>query len=102
MKPTDIALVATIHAKPGKEKELLALMFASREASLKEQGCHVYEVHVDPEDGGAIFMYERWADDEALGVHRKSERGRATLLALKELVDGDRMSIKKLRPASTI
>lgn len=102
MKPTDTAIVATFYAKPGKEQELLALMSATREATLKEQGCHVYEVHVDPKEDGAITMYERWATEDVLRLHLKSEHGRATLQALQELIDGERTSLKKLRPAAAI
>jgi quinol monooxygenase YgiN len=40
-----------------------------RAATLGEEGCIEYQVYVDRNDPGTLFMFEKWTDQAALDAH---------------------------------
>jgi hypothetical protein len=54
------ALLVTIKAKEGKEKEVEAAFAPCIAATKKEPGCLAYELNRDPDDPTVYVMYERF------------------------------------------
>ena len=68
-----VDVVAHIHAKPGLELELKAVLTAFIAPTLKENGCQRYDLFVDADDPTKFTFIEQWASREALDAHGKSE-----------------------------
>jgi quinol monooxygenase YgiN len=83
------ALLVTIKAKAGKEKELEATFAPCLAATKKEPGCLAYELNRDPDDPTAYFMYEKFKSVAALEAHLKLEHTIKLLKALESLTDGE-------------
>jgi quinol monooxygenase YgiN len=74
MVMTQIAVFAKLVAQPGRREELLnALEPFIRSAVEDEPGTEVYAVHLDPENGDALWFYEIFTDKEALEAHGRNE-----------------------------
>jgi quinol monooxygenase YgiN len=67
-----ICLALKYKIKAGKEKLALDIFKKLAAESRKEPGCRLYVVHINPEDGQEIFLYEQYADGTALAHHRAS------------------------------
>ena len=59
--------------KEGELDAVLAALGPLVAASRAEPGCLVYQAHRDPEDDNVIFLYERYADEDAYRAHAESE-----------------------------
>ena len=68
-----VVLAVTWVANPGKETEVAEIFRKLEAASRKEPGCLMYVVHHHRSDARRFFIYEQYADDEALQAHRDSE-----------------------------
>lgn len=80
------AVFAKITAKPGQRDELRAALAKMFPTVAGEEGTEAYVLHDDLGDDNAVWMYELYADDEALGVHSSSDAMKATFVALGDLV----------------
>lgn len=84
-----LRLVAEIRARPGKEEELGRLLAELVEPSLKEAGCHHYELWQDQEDPHRFTFIETWADHEALETHFESDHVTGLMEKLPGLMEGE-------------
>jgi quinol monooxygenase YgiN len=79
------ALLVTIKAKPGKEKDVEALFAPCIAATKKEPGCLAYELNRDPDDPTTYVMYEKFKSVAALDDHLKQEHTKKLLMGLEAL-----------------
>lgn len=83
------ALVVTIKAKAGKEKELEATFAPCIAATKKEPGCIAYELNRDTDDPSTYVMYEKFKSVAALEDHLMRTHTQELLKAVGPLADGD-------------
>jgi quinol monooxygenase YgiN len=83
------ALLVTIKAKAGKEKEVEAVFAPCIAATKKEAGCLAYELNRDPDDPTTYLMYEKFKSVSALADHLKQDHTTKLLKALETLTDGE-------------
>lgn len=62
-------LTATLHGKPEKREELVALLSSFVDRSRSEPGCIEYHFHVNPDDPDNFYFYENWTTREDLDRH---------------------------------
>jgi quinol monooxygenase YgiN len=79
------ALLVTIKAKAGKEKDVEAVFALCIAATKKEPGCLAYELNRDPDEPTTYLMYEKFKSVAALEDHLKQDHTRKLLKALDEL-----------------
>lgn len=75
-----IDVVAHIHAKPGQEAALRALLNSFIAPTVTEDGCLRYDLFVDLDDPSKFTFIEEWSSREALNQHGQSahiQAGRA-------------------------
>jgi quinol monooxygenase YgiN len=65
-----VVLAVTWTAKTGRDAEVAALFAKLSEASRKEPGCAMYQVHRHRTEPRRFFVYEQYKDDAALEAHR--------------------------------
>ena len=65
-----VVLAVTWMAKAGHEAEVAALFAKLTEASRKEPGCSMFQVHRHKTEPRRFFIYEQYNDDAALEAHR--------------------------------
>ena len=88
MPQTYLSVIAEIVAKPGAEEEVRGHLLTAVEATLKEEGCIQYDLHVSTSEPGRFFFYENWTDAEALKRHAGSDHIKALGAAVGSLVEG--------------
>jgi quinol monooxygenase YgiN len=72
---------------PGQADAFLAAMIANARTSREvEPGCRQFDVCVDPEDPLRVFLYERYADEEAFAAHKTSAHFRRFDAQVKDWV----------------
>lgn len=65
-----VALVVTIESEPNAREEILRALLAHRGRCLKEEpGTLQFEVLVPEDDPERIFLFELYADSNALSAH---------------------------------
>ena len=64
-----LSLVAFLHARPGMEMELGALLLSLVARSRAEPACINYDVHQSDDDPSVFVMYENWASRAGLDAH---------------------------------
>ncbi len=62
-------LTATLHARPEKRAELVALLASFVEPSRSEPGCVEYHFHVSADDPNLFYFYENWVTRADLDRH---------------------------------
>ncbi len=67
-----IVVIAAMHARAGKEKELGEVLKGLIEPTREEAGCIQYDLHISVEDPAQYAFYERWDDQAALDLHVKT------------------------------
>ena len=79
-------------AKTGHENEVAAVFTKLQEASRKEPGCLLYQVHRHRTDPRRFFLYEQYKDDAALEAHRVAphfmELAKRTLPRIADRIEG--------------
>ena len=68
-----IVLAVIWTAKPGHEADAEIILRNLTEASRKEPGCLMFQVHRHQSEAGRFFIYEQYRDEAALEAHRKTE-----------------------------
>jgi quinol monooxygenase YgiN len=66
------SMFVKLTAQPGKRADLLAALEAMLEAVESEPGTEVYSIHTDNADEDAVWVFELYADDDALASHSSS------------------------------
>jgi quinol monooxygenase YgiN len=80
-----ITVVATFHARQGKETELRAALIGLLAPTRKESGCVNYDLHQSPEDTAKFLFHENWTSKAALDAHLQSPHIKALLPRVDEL-----------------
>jgi quinol monooxygenase YgiN len=87
-----VVLAVTWMAKAGHEAEVEAVFAKLTEASRKEPGCVMYQVHRHKTEPRRFLVYEQYQDDAALEAHRASphflQHAKRELPKLGERIEG--------------
>ncbi|GHC71406.1 hypothetical protein GCM10007079_03740 [Nocardiopsis terrae] len=71
MSVSPVALVISIRVLPGRRGAFLSGISRNASCALRDEpGCLRFDVVGDPEDTEAFWVYEVFADEEALAAHR--------------------------------
>ncbi len=68
-----IGLCATLKARPGKEKELEAVLLVMVNNAKQEKGTVQYILHTADDDPSTYFFYEQYVDEAALNHHASTD-----------------------------
>jgi len=72
MDQTPLTVIAEIHAKPGREEEIVRLLKGLIAPTRKEAGFVQYDLHVDNDNPGHFLFYENWTSMAHLQAHLAS------------------------------
>jgi quinol monooxygenase YgiN len=78
--------VAHFHVLPGRGGEAEALLAPVVEPTLREDGCIVYRLHQDVEDGDHLVFIEEWRDVVSLDAHLARSHVTTMLAAVEPLL----------------
>jgi len=76
---SEVVVVGSFTAEPGKEAEALEAFKALVEPTHGEDGCILYALHQGTDDPRRLAFVERWASRELLDAHLKSPHVSAVL-----------------------
>jgi quinol monooxygenase YgiN len=82
-------LIVNVQVKKGEQKKFLEATKPCVEATRKEKGCVLYEVHQDSEDSTRFVFVEKWKSVKALESHFGEDHVKKLLTALPDLLAGD-------------
>jgi quinol monooxygenase YgiN len=80
-------------ARAGREERIADVLRRLTAPSRAEPGCVQYEPHRDPDDPLVFFLFEKWADEEALRHHEESAH-------VQELLFGEALPLLEERTRS--
>ena len=83
------SLVVKISTKAGKRDELVTAFKPMFEQVNAEAGTEVYVLSLDQGDENAVWVYEVYADQEAMDSHSGSEAMAELMGGLGDLIDPD-------------
>lgn len=89
MSETGTRVIATFHARPGREKELLEVLTALITPTRAESGCRMYELWRNRAEPAELTFVEEWESHEALAAHAESQHIRTARQRYPELIAGD-------------
>ncbi|WP_186140154.1 putative quinol monooxygenase [Burkholderia gladioli] len=84
---SEIAVVATIIAKPGMEDKLLEQVGTIVGPTRLEAGALQYDLHRDRDDPRRFVFFERWESEAALAAHAQSAHILAYRKAAVDFID---------------
>ena len=67
------SMFVKLTTKPGQRDQVLAAFDKMVTAVADEPGTEVYSVHVDDADENVVWIFEMYADADALAAHSSSE-----------------------------
>ena len=73
-------IIATWHARPGREQDVAETIAELTEASRSEPGCRFYQGQVSTETPGQFVIYEIYGDEAAAQIHSSSDHFRRLVL----------------------
>ncbi|MBV9425511.1 MAG: antibiotic biosynthesis monooxygenase [Solirubrobacterales bacterium] len=82
---SEIVVVGSFTARPGKEDEAADAFRALVEPTHGEDGCILYALHRGTDDPRRLAFVERWASREALDAHLASPHVQGVLARADEL-----------------
>jgi quinol monooxygenase YgiN len=85
---SEITVLVSARAKPGRGAELLDLYGELAAATHGEEGCIAFTLHRGLEDHDVIALVERWTSKDALDAHLQSTHVTAFRRDAGELADG--------------
>jgi quinol monooxygenase YgiN len=91
---TETAMFVKLPAAEGKGDELHAALASILPTVEGESGTLMYLLHRDDSDPDVIWMYERYSDVDALGVHSSSDGMAALMGELGGLLGGAPMMVQ--------
>ena len=68
-----IVVIATMHAREGKNAKLKDILMALVVESRLEKGCVTYDLLECPDDPRRLALYEVWENDTVLNAHLRSK-----------------------------
>lgn len=92
-----VAMIAKLVARDGQRAELAAALQPMLEHVESEPGTLQYVLHEDAQDANALWFYELYTDDAALGAHGSSDAMKAMGASLGGLL-GAAPELHMLRP----
>lgn len=90
-----LIVAGTVQLDPAQRETNLAAIQAMMAASQAEAGCLAYVFSQDMADPNLLHLYELWADDEALALHRQSSH--MALFAKETIPTFAKVEIKRFR-----
>ena len=88
-----IVLIATLKAKPGKEKQVEEILGAMIPKVQNEKGCTKYILHRVKADPSQFLFYEEYADQAALDIHNNTPYFKELGPKLAGLLVGDPVGV---------
>ena len=82
---SEVVVVGSFKAQPGKEAEALEAFKALVEPTHGEEGCILYALHQGNDDPARMAFVERWESRELLDAHLKSAHVAKALERAEEL-----------------
>jgi quinol monooxygenase YgiN len=82
---SEIVVVGSFTARPGKEAEGLEALRALVEPTHPEDGCILYALHQGADDPARLAFVARWTSRAALDAHLASDHVKAALERAEEL-----------------
>lgn len=82
-----VTVIATLHARAGKEEALRARLLRMVDDTRKEAGCLRYDLQRARDDGAEFVFVEYWRDAQALADHDASAHMAALGRDLPPLLD---------------
>ena len=80
-------IVVKTELKPGKREAFLQTMLPNAEASVSlEAGCHVFDILEAQEEPDTFYLYEIYADEDALQAHKQTDHYRESRAVVNELI----------------
>jgi quinol monooxygenase YgiN len=67
-----LTIVARITVNEAAVPRFVAALAPLVEATLAEEGCHLYEFNQSNDDPCVFVVYEKWADQAALDLHMQT------------------------------
>jgi quinol monooxygenase YgiN len=83
---SELTVIATAKAKPGKEKELERILRASLAPTHEEPGNLHFSLHRAIDDPSIVVAIERWASKEAWNEHFTTPHIEAVVSQTKDLL----------------
>jgi quinol monooxygenase YgiN len=68
-----VSVFATFRPHPGREDDLRSLLGWMVDRTRAEPGCERYDLYEDRDAGGALHLFERYRNQDALEAHRASD-----------------------------
>ena len=68
-----IIIAGEVSIQPEKREEALVVVQRYAAISQAEDGCLHYQFYSDLADPGTLFIFEKWASEEALAAHGSSD-----------------------------
>lgn len=84
--PTQFGAVLQLHARPGRRDDVVALLRNYANTLDGEPGTVLFAVAVDPGDDDAVWLWEQFANAEAVAGHFAHDFFRALQLEMAELL----------------
>lgn len=81
-------ILAKLPLRPGTRDEFIAAFSAMFPVVADEDGTLDYTLHTDAKDENLVWVYERYASDEALATHGGSDGMKAGLAAFGGFIAG--------------
>ncbi|BFI71033.1 antibiotic biosynthesis monooxygenase [Yersinia pseudotuberculosis] len=91
----EIRVIASVVAKTEFIEEVKAALHQIIEPSREEKGNLQYDLHTESEQKGSFVFFERWASDEALEKHNKTEHFKQLVKAIDGKLES--LDIKKVK-----
>ena len=85
--PSEIHLIASLAALPGKEEELREVLRGLLEPTRNEPGCRRYDMYASDHQG-RFFAIETWESRQALDVHKQTPHFKAAAARFSGLLQG--------------
>ena len=83
---SEVVVVGSFKAEPGKEAEAFEAFQALVEPTHAEDGCILYALHQGSDDPSRLAFVERWESSEHLDAHMATEHLRALTARMPELL----------------
>jgi quinol monooxygenase YgiN len=80
------SMIAKLTAKAGQRADLLAALDRLLVAVNDEEGTEIYAFNLDTTDENAVWIYELYANDEAMVAHSRSDAMRALMTEAGDLL----------------
>ncbi|MEM1199334.1 MAG: putative quinol monooxygenase [Pseudomonadota bacterium] len=87
-------VTVTFTLAEGAAEAFMDLMRAQAKNSLElEPGCHQFDVCIDPNDAGTVFLYELYTDEAAFQFHLASDHFKQFDADVAELVADKKVAL---------